>query len=634
MKDKNDIHPEDKRNLIIFIVVAIGVWFLFDAYLLKPKLEELKQVQAEKVETEAMVPQLSPLEKQMAEVQTREQIMMKTRRIDMKNEKVFGTISTKGARIDDLSLQNYFETLNNKVHVSVLSPVGTDHPRYMETGWLSGDDTIKLPNKDTTWSTLGDDVDLTPDQDLTMYWDNGQGLRFEKTFKMDEAYALTVTQRVVNNGDKSVTLFPYALMTQHGLPKELYGRWIVHEGPIGYMDGELVELSYKKIRKKGGREIKTNKGWIGLTERYWFTGMIPEDEDESFKYRYIYSGTSKKGDQQSDRYQVDKTGDARSVEPGQSVEEVTHLYAGPKEVLVLQEYEKSLDAKHFDLIVDYGMWYFIAKPFFYVLYFIYKIVGNYGLAIVLFTILVRTAAFPLNNISYKSFAKLKKIGPRMKVLREEYGDNKEGMQKELMKLYEEEQVNPMSGCLPIILQIPIFFALYKVLLISIEMRHAPFFGWIKDLSAPDPTTVFNLFGVFDYSVPSFLQIGVWPCLMLFFMLLQRRLHPKPTDPVQQGIADAMPFMAAFILAKFASGLVIYWTFSNAFAVIQQYIIMRSMGIKVSLIHGRQDDELDEEGHTEGEIEDELEEELHAEQEAADKESKPIKPPKPKKKKKK
>lgn len=645
MTQQDDMHPEDKRNLIIFILLAVGVWLLFDAYLLKPKLNELKEQHKIEQEQRELAPELSPEARIAAKQETRKKIIAQAQRIKIENSNIFGTLSTKGGIIDDIALTEYFEELDSDKNVTLMEPKGGLNPRYMDMGWLSTDHSVALPEHDTVWSVRSesDAQELTPDNPVTLFWDNGQGLTFERQLSIDDKYVVTVKQRVINDGDASIVLHPYALLAQHGLPRDQFGRWIVHEGPIGYMGDELIELSYKKMQKKGIREVKASDGWIGITERYWFTGLIPADSGESYKFRFIHKTA---GEQEGGRYQVDKTGDGMRLEPGSMIEDVTYLYVGPKELLTVQDYEKSLSAKHFDLIIDFGIWYFIAKPFFYLLHFIYSFVGNYGFAIVIFTLIVRAAAFPLNNVSYRSFAKLKKIGPRMKELREEYKEDKEGLQKELVKLYEKEQVNPLSGCLPILVQIPVFFALYKVLLISIEMRHEPFIGWINDLSAPDPTTVVNLFGLLPIpteSVPAFFMIGAWPCFMLFFMLLQRRLHPPPTDPMQKGLMDAMPFMVCFVLSKFAAGLVIYWTFSNAFSVLQQYIIMRRMGIDVSFIHGNKGEKEDFDGPVvhpgAGVVKDHVEkalfdDPLEIEKDGNDDEPKEISAPKPKKKKKK
>lgn len=652
MQQPEKMHPDDKRNLILFIAVAIGVWLIFDAYLLKPKLEELQQVQ-EQQQADALVPKLSAEQVALARVENKQSILAQSQRIKIENGSVFGSFSTEGGVIDDLQLTDYYETLKQEKNVALLEPNGSLYPRYVNTGWLSSDTGIDMPDDQTIWGLKNENAKLTPETPVTLIWQNDQGLTFEREISIDESYVMTVKQSVLNTTGQTITVFPYALLAQHGLPRDQFGRWIVHEGPIAYMEDELVELSYKKIKRRGSEEKQANDGWIGITERYWFTGLIPQSDDETHKYRFIYKEGTTSGDA---IYQVDKTGSGEKLLPGAYAESVTHIFVGPKELLTVQDYSERLSIRHFDLVIDFGMWYFIAKPFFYLLHFLYTLMGNYGFAIVVFTILVRLAAFPLNNLSYRSFAKLRKIGPQMKELREKHGDDKEGLQKELVKLYEKEKVNPLSGCLPILIQIPIFFALYKVLLISIEMRHEPFIGWIHDLSAPDPTSFLNLFGLFDYGVPAFFQIGAWPCLMLFFMLLQRRLHPPATDPIQKGIMDAMPFVVFLILSKFASGLVIYWTFSNAFSVLQQYVIMRSMGIKVSFIHGRQEDEELEEAvkdgpvvHPEmGVIKDEVEKALFDEpleiekdpdyKSGDDKESDDkgpeITPPKPKKKKKK
>ena len=399
----------------------------------------------------------------------------------------------------------------------------------------------------------------------------------------DIEYLFTVKQRVINNSGREVTLFPFSLVAQHGLPEDLYGRWIVHEGPIGYIDGELTELSYKKIQDKPLKEVNAAEGWIGMTEHYWLTSLFPEVK-EGNQFRFLFKEPEAEG--QLPTFQVDVMGAARSIAAGETTENTTHFFAGPKKLSLLEDYEKQLELKHMDLSVDFGMYYFMTKPLYYLLHWLRDIVGNFGIAIILLTVLVRFMVFPLANKSFKSFAGLRKIAPKMTELREKYGDDREKLQAELVKLYEKEGVNPMAGCMPILIQIPIFFALFKVFQISIEMRHEPFYGWINDLSAPDPTSIFNLFGLIPWDPPQQLMIGAWPCLMLVFLIIQKKMNPPPQDKMQKVMMDFMPFFITYLLSGFAAGLVIYWTFSNALSVVQQYIIMTNMGVKPELFKSK------------------------------------------------
>ena len=400
------------------------------------------------------------------------------------------------------------------------------------------------------------------------------------------------------------------------------------EGVIGFVGDEFVETGYKKVRKTRRDEIKADKGWMGITDKYWLTGIIPPQQ-QSMTFAYSYSGTppaKKKKDK--GLYQTDFTGTAIKLAPGQSANLQSHVIAGAKKVLELEAYSRQLGAPRMDLAVNFGWFWFMSKPFFYALHYLGKLTGNFGLAIIFFTILIRMSVFPLTNASFKSFAKMKKVAPQIGALKKKHGDDKQKLQQELMEMYKREGVNPMAGCIPMIIQIPIFFALYKVLFVTIEMRHAPFYGWITDLSAPDPTSVFNLFGLIPWDPPSILQIGVWPCLMLLTMIIQRKLNPPPTDPIQRDMANYFPFVMAFMMSQFAAGLVIYWTFSAFMSIMQQMIIMTRMDVPIYLF-GQSPDEkalADDGDKTEPleDIEGEAVEEVKTE-------PKTISPPKPKKK---
>lgn len=636
MNDQNKQHPEDNRNLIIFIIIALLLWFGYDSYVLKPRIEALQAAQQQQLEQAQQdgVPGIDDTEDLTVAKRPREVVLADTKRITIDNGAVMGSLSLKGGRIDDLRLQRYYKTLEKKDHVVVLSPAGADHARYAELGWIPAKTSIRVPDNQTIWRAMsGHDV-LAKDQPVTLYWEGPQGVRFEKTFTIDENYMITVTQRVINNGKQSVSLYPYSLVMQHGMAEDYQGGHLVHEGPTAYLDGELLEHSYKKTLKEPEHVVQASSGWIGLSEKYWFTGLVPA-QDGLKKFRFL--SVPAQSEQGTEKYQTDIVGSGVTIDPGSHTEVKTHLFAGAKEITLLEEYEETLSIRHFDLAVDFGLYYFMTKPFFHILNFLGGLTGHFGIAIICLTILIRAAVFPLANTSYKSFAKLKKVSPQMKELREKYGDDREKLQAELVKLYEREKVNPAAGCFPILIQIPIFFALYKTLNVTIEMRHAPFFGWIQDLSEPDPTTIFNLFGLLPFNTPDIIpMIGAWPCIMLVAMLIQRRLNPPPQDPTQAMMMNVMPFLFTFILSRFAAGLVIYWTFSNIFSVIQQYIIMRSMGVEVHLFkRTRADKEMEEmvkDGpavHPELEmVEDEVEDALFGDD---DQPVKPISKPKPKKK---
>lgn len=569
------MHPDDKRNLILFIMIALALYFGFDHFIMKPKLEAVRAARiAEQQAPDHLKPGADVQAAAPVAPRTRDAVIADGARIKIDNGAVFGTIPTRGLRIDDMQLSNYFKTLGGTDHVPVLAPAGTAFPKYFELGWIADDASTQVPDKDTQWST----TTAADGKTITMRWTNAQGVVFHRDILLDDRYVLSVRQSIENKSGRAVTVYPYGLIAGIGLPEGFSSKSIGHEGPIGYIGDELHEVKYKALDDKGEQTYSAAKGWVGITEKYWLTALIPQ-QGEATKYRFVSNAA---GDKK--RYQADFMGPEKTIAAGERVEFTTHVFAGAKEVRQLDRYERELNTPHFDLAVDFGLWYFLTKPFFYLLSFIVHHVGNFGIAIIIFTILLRGALFPLNNTSYRSFAKLKKVAPEMTALRDQYKDDKQKLQKELIALYTREKVNPAAGCLPILLQIPIFFALYKVLSVTIEMRHAPFFGWIHDLSAPDPTSFVNMFGLLPFDPPGFLMIGIWPCLMLLGMLIQKSMNPPPQDPIQAQMMNLMPWFMTFIMAGFASGLVIYWTVSNLLSIIQQFIIMKSMGVEVKFFH--------------------------------------------------
>lgn len=628
---QNQMHPDDKRNMYIFAIVAIALYGAYSFFILEPQKAKMKQAQAVQEKMFA-----ADIQKQKesgedpSQIIERQAALAKTSRISFENEKFFGSISLKGGRIDDVGLNEYFETLEKEKKVQIFAPAGTAHPRYTDYGWISSDKAIAVPNKDTMWSVRGN-RSLTPDTDVELIWNSPQGLRFTRTLEIDEQYGFQITQSVTNNSGRDVTLYPYATVSQTGLPENLEGMYILHEGPMGYIGEEMFELTYKDLKKDNQVKAAANAGWIGITDKYWLAAIIPAQNSPS-EYRFSHVPkaailqknikTGKTDKIERNIYQVDVMGAGVSVPRGQSTTHVSHLYAGAKVVGTLEAYQDALNIPNFDLAVDFGIFWFMTKPFYHIVHFFGELFGNFGVAILMLTLVIRTAVFPLTNMSYVSFAKMKKVAPQISDLREKYDDDKQELQKQIMALYQREGVNPMSGCLPILLQIPIFFALYKTLFVTIEMRHAPFFGWIQDLSVKDPTSIFNLFGALPYDVPGFLEIGVWPCVMLVIMIVQKQLNPPPTDPIQRDLMRFFPFIITFVLAKFAAGLVIYWTFSAFLSVIQQMIIMRRLGVPIHLF-----------GETEDEPEEVEKPEPEAE-EAKEEQPKAISKPKPKKSKKK
>jgi len=494
-------------------------------------------------------------------------------RISMISKEVSGSISLKGARIDDITLTQYKETLEPESKlIKLLLKSNGDSPYFIEFGWSSPDG-IKVPNGKSLWKSSSNI--LSPDKNITLKWDNGENITFYQDISVDDSFMITVNQRVENNSNNSVTLYPYGLIRRAGEPKTI-DFFVLHEGPLGVFDGTLSEKSYGDLTEAGkkGINIKPNEtgGWIGLTDKYWLTALLP---DQNEKYNFTYRKLNSNGGQ----YQTDFLGKAVTVPSKSTGEFLSRTFAGAKRLALFDDYEERFNIKHFDLAIDFGWFYFLTKPFFYALSWANDYLGNFGLAILAITVIVKLLFFPLANKSYKSMAKMRILTPQIQKLRERVGDDRQKLNQEMMNLYKKEKVNPAAGCLPILVQIPVFFALYKVLFVSIEMRQTPFFGWIEDLSVQDPTSIFNLFGLLPYStsiLPDFLNIGIWPLLMGVTMFLQQRLNPTPPDPIQAKIFAWMPVAFTFLLATFPAGLVIYWTWNNLLSICQQWVIMNKM----------------------------------------------------------
>ncbi|MDB5651925.1 MAG: 60 kDa inner rane insertion protein [Hyphomicrobiales bacterium] len=517
---------------------------------------------------------------------SREQALALSPRITIDTPALTGSIALRGARIDDVSLKNYRETTDPKSPLIVLlSPTGAPEPYYAEMGFVGAPgSTTPLPNAETLWTAQSQTLGVGKPVDLT--WDNGKGLIFHRTISLDDHYMFTVKDSVENKGGEPVTMFPYALVSRHGKPVTS-GYAVLHEGMVGIVgDSRVVEITYDGIEKetKATKLMEGTSGWLGFTDKYWATAIVPE-QDAPFKARFSAAGAP--GAQRI--YQTDLLEDAHVIQPNSTADvTTTRVFAGAKEVQTIDAYQATLGIKNFDLMIDWGWFYFITKPLFRLIDTIYKFVGNFGLAILIVTVLVKGVFFPLANRSYLSMAKMKAAQPEMTLIRERYADDKQKQQQELMELYRREKINPVAGCLPVVVQIPVFFALYKVIFITLEMRHAPFFGWIHDLSAPDPTNLFNLFGLLPFDpthlpvIGHFLAIGVWPLIMGFSMFIQMKMNPEPSDPVQKQMFTWMPVLFTFMLGTFPAGLVIYWTWNNTLSVAQQYLIMRRSGVKVEL----------------------------------------------------
>ncbi|WP_412777140.1 membrane protein insertase YidC [Thalassospira lucentensis] len=500
----------------------------------------------------------------------RDDALAKSPRIAIDTPRVEGSIRLVGGVIDDIQLQDYHETEEpDSPLIHVLNPTGSSDAYFAEFGWVGTGKDVVLPSSETRWSASGDT--LTVDNPITLSWDNGAGLTFKREISIDQNYLFTVNQSVVNNSGSEVTLHPYGLISRKNKPQTA-GFYILHEGPLGVIDGTLTEIDYDDLADDGAVEKKTTGGWLGITDKYWLVALAPSS-DEVMTTRFSHHFA-----ENTDKYQTDYLGAARTVANGSEAKAETRLFAGAKEVTLLDTYAEDYGITNFDLAIDFGWFYFLTKPFFLVLQWMYHLVGNFGVAILLITVAVKAVMFPLANKSYKSMSAMKKLQPQITEMREQFKDDRQRQQQEMMALYKREKINPASGCLPIIVQIPVFFALYKVLFVSIEMRHAPFFGWIQDLSAPDPTSLFNLFGLIPFDPPQMLMIGVWPLIMGLTMFLQQKLNPAPADPTQAKIMMFLPLIFTFMLASFPAGLVIYWAWNNTLSIIQQRYIMYKMGI--------------------------------------------------------
>jgi YidC/Oxa1 family membrane protein insertase len=502
-------------------------------------------------------------------LESRQSVLARGQRVKIETPRLHGSIALKGGVIDDLLLADYRETLDpTSDEIIVLIPKGMDSAYYAQFGWVPKGK-IAVPTADTVWTASANT--LTPKAPVTLSWNNGEGLIFKRTYAIDADFMFTITQQVQNTTKSPQTLHTYGLVSRRGTP-ETTGFYILHEGLLGVFNDTLSEVDYDDLQESGQVKQTSTGGWIGFTDKYWLTALVP-DQKVAINSRFLHSKQNG-----ASNYQVDYVGPALTIAAGSSTQAVNHLFVGAKEVRLLDGYEEDLGVARFDLAIDFGWFYFLTKPIFYALLWINNHVLNLGVAILLLTIGIKLAFFPLANKSYTSMSKMKKLQPKMTQIRERYGDDKMRMNQEMMTLYKKEKVNPASGCLPILIQIPVFFALYKVLFVTIEMRHAPFFGWIQDLSAPDPLSLFTLFGTIPWTPPDFLMIGIWPIIMGVTMFLQQKLNPQPADPVQAKIFLFLPLFFTFLLARFPAGLVIYWAWNNTLSILQQWVIMRRMGL--------------------------------------------------------
>jgi YidC/Oxa1 family membrane protein insertase len=584
----------ENRNTILAIVLSLIVLLGWQYFVAAPQLErqqaelQAQQEAAQKAATGTTNPDApqptgsqgantaAPAAGQQAAFANRDTALAASQRVTIDTPSLEGSLNLKGGRLDDIRLKDYHETVDKSSPTIVLfSPSGSPKPYYADYGWV-GDpgSNIALPGPDTIWSIDGETT-LTPSTPVTLSWDNGAGLTFKRTFSVDDNYMFTVNQAVENTGADAVTLYPYGLIARKGMP-ETKGIYILHEGLLGVFGAEgLKEVDYDDLMEESSiRPAKVDQGWLGITDKYWAATLIPTPGQE-FQPGFSHSATT-------DVFQADYLGNGVTIAGGSTGESSSYLFAGAKETKVLDGYEEALGIERFELLIDWGWFYFLTKPMFFAIDWFFHLFGNFGVAILVVTVIVKLIFFPLANKSYVSMSKMKLVQPQMTEIREKYSDDRQKQQQALMELYKKEKINPLAGCLPILVQIPVFFALYKVLYVTIEMRHAPFFGWIQDLSAPDPTTIFNLFGLIPWDPPQMLMLGVWPLIMGITMFIQMKMNPAPPDPTQQMIFTWMPVIFTFMLASFPAGLVIYWAWNNTLSVTQQYVIMRRQGAKVEL----------------------------------------------------
>ncbi len=570
-----DIAPS-KKSLVLSVIVATAMIFGIEMLFPRPETDSAVVSQAARTNSTTQTNDSQAYSSTEAETEVEEveeykmldeATALSSARIPFKNDKVSGSIRLEGARLDNLVLLDYDKSIEDKTPITLLAPALTTHAFYTESGWLSNDKRIKTPTSKTVWTIQGNQT-LAPNKDVVLTY-APEGIIYTRTISLDDNYMFTIKDEVHNISTDTVRLYNYGIVARGETPTVSGGT--SHEGITGFLNDTLEEYSYTNLIDDKVKEFKTKSGWFGIADKYWMSMLILPQNDIEHNVKFSYNAL---GDR--DLYQTDYITSQISIAAGDSYFTEHMIFAGAKEINIIDDYASLYNIKNFDRSMDFGWFYFLTKPFIYMLDFFYGLLGNMGWAIILFATLLRLVMYPIANKSYKSMAKMKQVQPKIKELQNRYKNDKSKMNQELMQLYKKEQINPLSGCLPLLIQIPVFFSLYKVLNISIELREAPFIGWIKDLSAPDPTSVFTLCGLIPIDLPSFLTIGVWPILMGITMYIQQKMSPKPADKTQAYVFMFLPIIFTFMLAHFASGLVIYWTWSNVLSILQQYMIKKSM----------------------------------------------------------
>ena len=566
----------DNKNVFVAIALSMSVLLFWGAFFEQPKennqnLKTNNQIQQKSESSITPNTNASPTINQLniEKKLSRKDSINKSNRIKIENNNIIGSISLEGGLIDDISFKNHKQKVNGEKNIEFLNPSQSENGFYVESGWAGIGNNIKVPTKNSKWEIEGNKT-LTDKSPITIKWDNKEGIIFKKKIELDEKYLFKISQEIKNNSSKSLELYPYAQITRNKIPDDIQNFYISHEGFIGVFEDELKEDDYDDIEdNKIVREA--NEGWLGITDKYWMTVLVPE-KGKNFKSTFQYNDAFKAN------YIIN---DPIKINPSSNGSNNFRLFVAAKEVNTIDAYAETQKINKLDLVIDWGWFYFFTKPLFFVIDYLFKFSGNFGIAIVLITLAIRALFFPLANFSFRSMAKMKAVTPEMTRLKELHKDDKVKLQQEMMALYRKEKINPAAGCLPVLIQIPFFFAIYKMLFISLEMRHQPFFGWVQDLSAADPTSIFNLFGLIPWSPPSFMIIGIWPILMGASMWVQQKLNPAPTDPIQAKIFAFFPLFLTIILASFPSGLVVYWTVNNILTIAQQWVINKNTTVKTN-----------------------------------------------------
>ena len=559
----------DTKNVIAAISLSAAVIILYSLFFVEPpdpnKIKK-NPVEKAKIVESSDAPTLDKNEN--FSKLTRKEALAESNRISFENDNIFGTINTVGATIDDLTFKKYNTELNSNKKIVLLNPRKVENGYLIESGFVTNNKNIEVPNSSTVWKIVGNNK-LTNNNPIKLVWKNSQGIEFQKSISLDEKFLFTVKEKIINTSENTYNFYSYGQIIRNKMP-EISGFYILHEGLIATLDEELIEEDYDDIQEEKFSR-NASKGWLGIGDKYWISSIVPP-RNRSFKTTFDYKN----------KFRANYIS-AEGIEagPNETIEEEIQIIVAAKRVETIDGYAEKLKIEKFDLVIDWGVLYFLTKPLFFAIDYFFNLLGNYGLAIIAVTVCIRLVFFPLANFSFRSMAKMKMLQPEMKRLKELHKEDKMKLQQEMMALYKREKVNPMSGCLPILVQIPVFFALYKVLFVTIEMRHQPFFGWIKDLSDRDPTSVFNLFGLIPWDPPSFLIIGAWPIAMGVSMWIQQKLNPAPPDPIQAKIFMFFPIFLTVILAPFPSGLVVYWTINNILTMAQQVVIMKRTTVKTT-----------------------------------------------------